>query len=110
MAMLLFKGETLTVKVTHNVISELIRLNNIDFMEAMNLSRTDPMGWMRDVLYCSLRVYNPEILGSMSKYGVGDELFKLPQKEIAEFLTNLHKDFVEVNKTDEVASSSEGKK
>jgi hypothetical protein len=62
MAMLLFKGETLKVKVTHNVISELIRLTDVDFMEAMNLSRKDPMGWMRDVLYCSLRVYNADKL------------------------------------------------
>jgi hypothetical protein len=76
----------------------------------MNLSRTDPMGWMRDVLYCSLRVYNPEILGSMSIYGVGDELFKLPQEVVAEFLTDLMKDFVVLNKTDKVASSDEGKK
>jgi hypothetical protein len=110
MAMLLFKGETLKVKVTHNVISEIIRMNDVDFMEAMNLSKKDPMGWMRDVLYSSLRVYNPDILGSMSVYGVGDELFKLSQDELGEFLSELMKDFVEINTTDKVASSEKVEK
>jgi hypothetical protein len=46
----------------------------------------------------------------MIKFAVGDELFKLSQKDLGNFLTDLLRDFVEINKSDEVASSSEGKK
>ena len=94
MATLLFKGETLKVRVTHNVISEFIRLNGTSFAEVMNMTPKDPMGWMRDILFCSLRVYNPQVLGEMTKWEVGDELFKLTDKDSSEFLKALLSDFV----------------
>lgn len=93
--MLLFKGETLTVKVSHNVISELIRLNKTDYSGAINLSSKDPYGWVRDVVYCSLRVYKPSILGQMTKYEVGDEIFKLSADDLTAFLKDLLTDFVQ---------------
>ena len=92
--MLLFKGETLTVRVTHNVISEFIRLNDTTFAEVMNIAPKDPMGWMRDILYCSLRIYNPKVLDDMTKWDVGDELFSLPDEESTKFLKELLEDFV----------------
>jgi hypothetical protein len=94
MAMLDFKGETLTVKVTHNVISEFILLRDTNFSEVITLSGKDPIGWIRDIVYCSLRVYNPAILGEMTKWEVGDEISKVPVDEKPKLLNQLLEDFV----------------
>lgn len=110
MAMLSFKGETLTVKVTHNVISELIRLTDVPFQEAIKLAHTDPYGWARDVVYCSLRVYNPAVLGEMTKFEIGDEISKLPNKDFGEFLTSLLNDFVLTINDSEVKEVASEKK
>lgn len=110
MAMLLFKGETLKVRVTHNVLSEMIRLNELSYQDAIKLSGQDPMGWTRDIVYCSLRVYNPEVLGEMSKYEVGDEIFeKLPPKELQKLLNDLLEDFVQTTMKGQKKVASEKK-
>ena len=105
MAMLLFKGKTLTVKVTHNVISELIRLTDTNYQDAVNLSHKDPYGWMRDVVYCSLRIYAPSELGDMNKFQVGDELFKLSSEDLMKLLTDLLDDFVKATGIKKEAAS-----
>ena len=96
--MLLFKGETIKVKVTQNVLSEIIRLTNVDYSGVIGLAAKDPMGWMRDVLYCSLKIYDPKILGEMSVYDVGDEFFNLSTKETTQFMKDLMEDLVVENK------------
>lgn len=114
MAMLLFKGETLTVRVTHNVLSEMIRLNKSTYVETLSLSNVDPMGWMRDILYCSLLIYNPIVLkkeddSRMNRYDVGDELYELDAEVTKQFMTDLLSDFVKtISKgTKKVASEKE---
>jgi len=111
MARLLFKGETIEVKVTHNVLSEMIRVTNTPYAELSTLINKDPMGWMRDILYCSLKVYDPSRLGTMTQYDVGDVLFALDNEVRMEFLKGLTKDLIqsvssngtqEVNSTDTV--------
>lgn len=91
--MLIFKGETLTVKVTHNVISEFIRLNDVPFAEVIKYPSKDPIGWSRDMLYCSLRIYNPTVLGELTRWEVGDLLTEDPTK-VTPFLEELMEDFV----------------
>ena len=105
--MLLFRGVALEVKSTHNVISEFIRLNDLPLVEAIKMSIKDPMGWTRDMVYCFLRVYNPQLLvkeledGSsvlMTKYEVGDELFKSSSDEIGLLMKSLIDDYIEIIK------------
>jgi hypothetical protein len=108
MARLLFKGETIQVKVTHNVLSEMIRLTNISYSELSDLINKDPMGWIRDILYCSLKVYDPSKLGTMSQYDVGDVLFSLSNEVRLQFLKELTEDLVKSvssNGTQEVNSA-----
>ena len=114
MAMLLFRGETLTIRVTHNVLSEMIRLNKSTYVETLSLSNIDPMGWMRDILYCSLLIYNPSVLqkedgGRMNKYDIGDVLYDMDADDTKQFMTDLLGDFVKtISKgTKKVASKKE---
>jgi hypothetical protein len=94
MATLTYKGRTLKVRVSHNVLSEFIDLRNTTFSEVMNILRKDPMGWTRDILYCSLLVYNPDVLDGMTKWEVGDEMFdNLGTDEVSKFTTDLLNDF-----------------
>jgi hypothetical protein len=112
MARLLFKGEYVEVKVTHNVLSEMVRLTGIGFVELVSLNQKDPMGWMRDVLYCSLKVYNPDNLGTMTHYEVGDILFNVTHEERLNFMKELSEDLVVMSggkKPQEVDSAESAK-
>ncbi len=63
----------------------------------MDLAQIDPVGWMRDILYCSLKIYQPEVLGEMTLYDVGDELENLSSKQMQDFLKELFEDFVKAS-------------
>lgn len=97
MAKLMFKGEFRMVKLTHNVISEFIRLNDTEYSKVMELAGKDPMGWLRDITYCGFKVYEPELLGEMTLYDVGDEIEKLEAEDSKTYMTELFEDFVKVS-------------
>lgn len=111
MAVLHFKGDVLTVKATHNVLSEVSKLNNVNYVDVLKLPQTDPVGWIRDVLYCSLIIYTPDKLNGMSRWDVGDELFSLDSKVIQKFSLDIMDDFMVTMgvKTDKDKVASEKK-
>lgn len=95
MATVLLFGEQRKVRLTHNVISELIKINKSSYLDVMKLAKADPFAWMRDITYSSLKIYQPDILGEMTLYDIGDELSKLEAEDSQKYLKELFDDFVQ---------------
>jgi len=93
MATLIYKGKPLKVRVTHNVLSEFISLRGTTFSDVMKVLASDPIGWTRDMLYCSLFVYDPDALDGMTRYDVGDEMMKIGTPNVTKFTKDLVEDF-----------------